>query len=486
MENKRLNFASNSQCLHNPLVKGYCLIVPFDPPKFYPELPFIREVNKNNVVYDMVRGLFLKLNMNNKNINTSNWNPFEDIVKPGDKILIKPNLVTNYHYLGRDALYSAVIHGSIIRPIIDYLYLAMGGKGSIVIADNPIENADFETIMNFTGIREMVKQLVKNGYNGLGVLDLRPRVLKEAKDGKFYYESQKGDPLGYITINLRKDSLFGVFDQDNSLHYYTLADQTVDHLNPQYKGESSTDKYHNSLTHEYIVSKSVLDADVIINVAKMKTHCKAGVTLALKNMIGMVYEKECMPHHRPGLPPKGDSFPNYPPVHYVVSRKLYRRLRENFQIHRVPGFKSFRNLLQKKEILIGQHVEHGNWKGNDTIWRTILDLNRIAIYADKEGIMRDKPQREYFTLIDSIIGQQGDGPMAGEPIVSSIIFGGFNPVVTDALAIKTMGLDYNLIKTVSEAGNIKRWKLLPENGFDPSFPNMEIPRLNFKMPKGWN
>ena len=479
-------FSSQVSFIHSPKVENYCKDIPFDPPERYPELRFIPRINKDSRVYEIVRELLKALSLDKENMGTPIWDPFKDIIKPGNTVLIKPNLVTHRHYLGKDALYSAVSHGSIIRPIIDYVFLALEGKGSIIIADNPVESTDFESLMEFTGIRTMVEELSKREYCDLEVLDLRPRVLKEAEDGKFYYELQKSDPLGYATINLGKDSLFAEFDQDNSVHYYTLADHTVDHFNPRYEGESSTDKYHNSLAHEYIVSKSVLDADVIINIAKMKTHCKAGVTLALKNMIGMVYEKECMPHHRPGLPPKGDSFPHYPPVHYVASRKLYKRLRENLQIHRVPGFRSFRNLLQKKGILIGQHIEHGNWKGNDTIWRTILDLNRIAIYADKNGIMQDTPQRKYFALIDGVIAQEGEGPMGGEPVVSSIVFGGVNPVITDALAIKSMGLDNNLIKTVSEAGKIKKWKLLPENGFDPSFPDMEVPKLNFKMPKGWN
>lgn len=116
---------------------------------------------------------------------------------------------------------------------------------------------------------------------------------------------------------------------------------------------------------------------------------------------------------------------------------------------------------------------------------SILDLNRIAIYADKEGIMRDKPQRNYLAIIDGIIAQEGEGPMGGNPLVMSTIYGGFNPVVVDALAVKSMGLDYHLIKTLARAGDIKRWKLLPQDDFDLSFPTVEVPKHVFKMPKGW-
>lgn len=472
-------------CVQNKDIRGYCSDSPFDPSEIYPEMKFIRNTDEKNKVYAIVRELFRDLRMDKQNIGSLNWNPLKEIIQPGDKVLIKPNLVIHNHYLGKDALYGSVVHASTIRPIIDYAYKALQGKGTITIADNPVESAEFSSLMEFTGIRAMTDELQKRGYEGLRLIDLRPKVLKESKSGKFYYESQTGDPLGYVTIDLGKDSMFSELDKGTDIHYYTLADSTIDHIDPKCVRESLTDKYHNPKRHEYIVSKTVLDADVIINISKMKTHCKAGVTLSLKNMIGITYMKECMPHHRPGPPPEGDSFPYYPPAHYVASKKLYKKLRETIQVHRVPGFRALRNYMQKKGVLIGQHIEHGNWKGNDTIWRTILDLNRIAIYADKQGIMHDTPQRKIFCIVDGIVAQQGDGPMAGEPVNASIIFGGFNPVLVDALAVKSMGIDYGMIKTIAKADEIKKLKLMPDGPIDLSLPDIDVPVFNFKLPKGW-
>ena len=471
--------------IYNNTVKKYCLNVPFDPPEAYPELPNPANIDTTNQVYPMVRELLVKLGLDKENVNTPKWNPFKDIIKPGNNVLIKPNLVSNQHYLGNEALYSTITHGSILRPIIDYVYIALNDKGSIVIADNPIEMADFDALMNLTKIKDLVKSLTERGYPDLKVFDLRPRLCKEDKKGRFYYENQTGDPLGYTNIDLGSNSLFAEFDLDRDIHYYTLADQTIDHLNPKCVRQSLTDKYHNSSRHSYIVSKTVLDSDVIINFAKLKSHCKAGVSLTLKNMIGMVYQKECMPHHRPGLPPKGDSFPHYPASYYVASRKLYRSLRKWCYIHRAPGFRTFKNLLRKNKILIDQHTEHGNWKGNDTIWRTILDLNRIAIYSDKQGKMQDSHQRKIIAFIDGIISQQGEGPMAGNPVKTSILFGGFNPVLVDALAVKTMGLDYRLFKSLSKAHSIKKWEILNNSECDLTFKDMDLPNFNFELPKGW-
>ena len=480
MKNKQAAWALDTN------VTDYFLDSPFDPPEKYPECQpiTIQKISSENRVYPMVRELFRSLGLDADNFGTSRWNPLAEIIKPGQTVAIKPNLVTHRHILDPTALYSTISHGSVIRPVIDYLYKALGGAGRIVIADNPVEGADFKALMKFTGIQAMVDELTARGYRGLEVIDLRPRVLKEAANGEFFYEKQPGDPLGYATIDLGHDSMFGEFDDNPDIHYYTLADSTIDHIDPKFVGASLTDRYHNSKQHTYIVSKTVLNADLVIDMAKMKSHCKSGVSMALKNMIGIVYEKHCMPHHRPGSPPVGDNFPTMPPSHYIAARKSYTNLKKYLYIHHIPGVKRFRNWLQKKEILVGKHIEHGNWKGNDTIWRTILDLNRIVLYADQDGTMQDTIQRPVFSLIDGILSQQGEGPMSGYAVPTSIILGGFNTAVTDALAVKAMGLDYSLFKTIARAGSMTKWRVAPED-IDLSLPDIEVPKLSFELSRGW-
>jgi uncharacterized protein (DUF362 family) len=473
-------------CAKDEDVKAYHLIAPFGPPEKYPELPpeAVRSIAPDNKVYFLIRELLCKLGLDSGNFGTSAWNPLGEVVRPGQTVLLKPNLVTHKHIGGSAALYSTVTHGSVIRPIIDYVYKALRGRGRIVIADNPIESADFAALMRFTGIQEMAQELSARGYHGLEVIDLRPRVLCEAANGAPYYREQAGDPLGYATIDLGHDSMFGEYDGEPNLHYYTLADKTVDHIDPQYNGKSLTDEYHNGQRHRYVISKTVLSADVVISVAKLKSHCKAGVSLALKNMIGVAYEKNCMPHHRPGLPPLGDSFPICPPSGYVRAKKGYQKLKRYLYVHHIPGVQRLRDWLQRKNILIGQYVEHGNWRGNDTIWRTILDLNRIVLYADKDGTMQPSPQRAMMAIIDGIVSHQGEGPMAGDPVPTSVLFGGFNPVVADALAVKAMGLDYRVFKSVARASTMEKWKLIAD-GTDLSLPNVDASGVVFRLSKGW-
>lgn len=477
-------FSNKVSSVYHSEVEQYYKDVPFEPPDRYPELPFISTIDRKNSIYPMVRELLKKMEMDKEHIGTAQWNPFKDLIKPGDKVLIKPNLVTHSHYFGKDAILSTIVHGSIIRPIIDYIYLALDGKGSITIADTPVEPSDFDEIMLVTGIRKMVDELKKDGYKNLRIIDLRPEIGFERENGELARQRVSGDPLGYVSIDLAKESCFNEFDCRDNIHYYTLADRTVNHLDPREDKKSITDEYHNSNTHRYVISKTVLDSDVIINIAKMKTHCKAGVSMTLKNMIGIVSTKDCMPHHRPGPPPDGDAFPDYPASYYVESRKFYRNLRRLLHIHKFPGVRFAINTLRRKKIIVGQQVEHGNWKGNDTIWRTILDVNRIALYADKNGVMHEQPQRRFFGLIDGVIGQHGNAPIAGEPIKCGIILGGYNPVVLDALGVKIMGIDYKHIKTISEATKIDKWRLVGKD-VDLSFNSVDVPNLGFVLPEGW-
>jgi hypothetical protein len=53
-----------------------------------------------------------------------------------------------------------------------------------------------------------------------------------------------------------------------------------------------------------------LEADVIINLPKPKTHKKTGLTGAIKNLVGLVGDKELLPHHRNGgATDGGDCYP---------------------------------------------------------------------------------------------------------------------------------------------------------------------------------
>ena len=52
-------------------------------------------------------------------------------------------------------------------------------------------------------------------------------------------------------------------------------------------------------------------ADVVISLPKMKTHKKTGVTLSIKNFVGITADKNYLPHHTWGSPKHGgDDYPD--------------------------------------------------------------------------------------------------------------------------------------------------------------------------------
>ena len=85
-------------------------------------------------------------------------NPFEGYILPGQRVFIKPNWVASRWRKScdhTDYLYCIITHSNVIEAVADRVAKAMNGKGEIIIADNPSIDADFEELMDFTGIRRL-------------------------------------------------------------------------------------------------------------------------------------------------------------------------------------------------------------------------------------------------------------------------------------------------------------------------------------------
>ena len=72
----------------------------FYPPSLYPEFVEVRihsRFDKENHIFKAVRASFLQLGLDQENFGTKNWNPLSEIIKRGDLVLLKPNLVKHQH-----------------------------------------------------------------------------------------------------------------------------------------------------------------------------------------------------------------------------------------------------------------------------------------------------------------------------------------------------------------------------------------------------
>lgn len=449
-------------------IKNYPKQIPFDPPQHYPEYKN-EGIDIENMVYESVRNLFARLNLDGDRYGTKNWNPLGELIKPGYDVVIKPNFVSEPR--SEANLPEAILtHASVIRPIIDYCQIALDGKGSIVVADAPQHDSDFNLIKKLTKIENTLNDLNDIWPIPVHLLDLRDEKVK-LEDGVITKRIDlKGDPKGYTEIDLGDQSTFFPIEE---------------HMNKVFGANydfEETRSYHTNGKHKYHISNTVLQSDVLINVPKIKTHRKAGITLCLKNMVGINCNKNYLPHFRFGSPENGgdEYFENNLVNNF--KKELFKylfNLMSNMGNKKKVVFKSLGKVYSFLNLNRSLNFESGDWHGNDTVWRMIIDLNLIYFFSDHDGILKNQIQRNHFAVVDGIVGGELDGPLFPTAKPCGIIMGGFNPVLIDLNAADIMGFNWKKIPTI-------------ERGLDILFPDTKIKivetnsRLNFKASKNWN
>ncbi|MDQ7799467.1 MAG: DUF362 domain-containing protein [Candidatus Edwardsbacteria bacterium] len=400
-----------------------------------------------NYVYEAVREALLNLGLDKANYGTAKWNPFGDMIRPDSQVIVKPNFVNHRNFLSDEEKYfnALVTHSSVIRAVLDFIIIAGGKTARITIADLPMQGANFDKLIERNGLDVIRTFYKQRGFENIGYLDLRKYFLDVNNDGSINGKvNLPGDPLGYIKVNLAKESSLVPIEK--------FADLFVA---PDYDGPETV-RCHSNGDHRYVIPKSILTADVFINLPKLKVHRKVGVTLSLKNLVGIIGDKTCLPHWRKGDPAhNGDEFALSTKAKMLESKYSFM-LRKSGKII----WKTFRpigRLLKwlDRAVLFGKpegvaEISHGDWYGNDTIWRMVHDLNKIIIFADAKGSLSEEKQRKYLTLIDGIVGGQGEGPLKPEPVNTGYIIASTDPLIADITAVKMIGFDWRKIPQYSQ------------------------------------
>ena len=211
-------------------------------------------------------------------------------------------------------------------------------------------------------------------------------------------------------------------------------------------------KYHYSNHHIYKIAKEVIEADYIFSIPKLKTHMKAGITAGMKNFVGVVGNKECLPHHMKGSKyGGGDCYGDFSYLkklaEWITDRANSNMFDDNV---RYWNIKKWARLILKIRWLFGADDDiSGSWYGNDTIWRTVIDINRIIYYGALDGTIKDKPQREIFSLVDAIIAGENNGPMSPTPFYTGKILFGNSTGSVDCVAATVLGFDPEKIKMLN-------------------------------------
>ena len=439
----------------------YPLNAPFDPDKSYPELDTLKS-KETNAVFDQVRNIFIDAGLDSKNIDTAHWSPLKEFVKPGDTVIIKPNLVLNTDDEANQNIVTT--HGSVIRPIIDYCWKAMNKSGQIIIGDAPQAETDFDTVIMRNGLQKTVEVLQQRGVNVV-LKDFRS-IKVIIKNGIWIDEQETQGNAEHIIVPLNEKSLFST-DSHKKIKYHGGGYDS-----------SVTIKHHHGKIHEYKVSKDVLYADAVISVPKLKTHKKAGITCCLKNLVGINVDKNFLPHFIIGPANRGgDEMPEVKGIRLlaVSFTRFFRDLlldKHWRATGRVIAFllNCFYGRNKQKETNLAKvavesisntKVFQGAWQGNNTIWKMILDLNKIFLYADKNGNILNKSPRKIFYVVDGIIAGDKNGPMEPNKVNAGIVACGVNAFLVDKSLLDLLDIDWHKIPLYANAEKNYSW-LVPE------------------------
>jgi uncharacterized protein (DUF362 family) len=387
--------------------------------------------------------------------------------------------VLHYNHAGA-GLDCLVTHPSVIDAVLEYVALAR--PSDVVLGDAPLQGCDLPALLKACGIDALAGRFRERGLP-LRIADFRRTILHGKGFGDARSEDCR-DLAGYVLFDLAGQSLLEPLAGDARKFRVTMYDPAL------------LLRTHAPGKHQYLVAREVIAADVVVNLPKLKSHKKACITGALKNLVGINGNKEFLPHHRKGGSAAGGDC--YPGRSWLKSRTEDLLDAANAQ----PEGWSRRSLGKAAELaarsarwLGADDNLEGAWYGNDTVWRTCLDLQRVLRYGRLDGSLDPEVQRTVITLTDAIIGGEGEVPLSNTPIASGFLSGALNPAAAEWVNARLMGFDPCRIPLVREAFGDFPYPLACFSPADirvavgqavsPASDIWPPPGLSFRPPEGW-
>jgi uncharacterized protein (DUF362 family) len=375
-----------------------------------------------------------------------------DVIKPSDCVVLKPNWVRHAHLSKEEEWEYVITHPAVLTAVFYKALEKMGHDGEIIICDAPQTDTDFQQLLSHYPVDLWISKAKEKGV-ALRIIDLRDDEWRMKGEIVISRKKLPGDPKGSVETNLQgANSEF--YQHVKSERGYYGADYNI----------KETNEAHDGYNNKYRVSRTVIEADVFINIPKLKTHKKGGITCCLKNLVGINTYKNFLPHHSEGSPKsKGDQFPcenKNSKIEGPLLAFLKQHLLQNPLIAKAfaPVKKMGRKIFGDTENVI----RSGNWYGNDTLWRMVLDLNKVLFYVDTDGTVKEDifvNAKKYIGVVDGIIGGEGNGPLYPDPIRSGFVIAGINPVAIDSVCAKIIGFNPDRIPSIANAYHVKKYRL---------------------------
>jgi uncharacterized protein (DUF362 family) len=387
--------------------------------------PELAEGQVSTVPMAALRELFRTWGLDAAHFGSNRWNPLGTFISLGSKVVLKPNWVLHQNRSG-SGMDCLVTHSSVIEAVLEYVALA--SPGSVVLGDSPVQGCDFDVLRKSCGIDVIVDQFRKRGMN-LSIRDFRRTILPSGQLGGAKIEANGGTKQ-FVLFDLKNESLLEPLALDAHKFRVTM-------YNPDLMLRT-----HSPGRHQYLVAREIIEADTIINLPKLKTHKKACLTGALKNIVGINGHKEYLPHHRKGGSAlggdcyEGDSF-----FKNCAEALLDRANRSQPGVLQATLGK-VADVMLRCSLLQGQDSNlEGSWYGNDTVWRMCLDLQRIVRYGKSDGTLGTTPMRRVISITDAVVAGEGEGPLMPTPIPAGFLTGATNPSAAEWAHARLMGFD---------------------------------------------
>jgi uncharacterized protein (DUF362 family) len=386
----------------------------------------------------------------------------------GKKVLLKPNWV-KHNSVSQDEICLRTNDQFLLAAIEVVLKMS---PSYVLIGDAPIQGCIWAIMISSSFVDEIKKLGTK--YNiKVEVIDFRRTIFNPSVKIPIHEIRPISE---YIIFDIAKKSfLEPITKKDKKLFRVTNYD-------PNRLAES-----HSPGVHKYCITRELFKADVVISLPKVKTHQKAGITAALKNIVGLNGDKDFLPHHRlGGTGFGGDCYPGRNILRYWSELVLDFANRHQGKLS-YPFSCNLSKLLWNLSFPGNEHNIAAGWYGNDTTWRMVLDLNLIAVYGRADGTLADTPQRNLFCLCDGIIGGQGDGPLNPEPLPLGIISFTNNSMINDQAMAILMNLSIAKIPLLNATcfyNTIKDYNVIL-NGAIVSLEELRSHSIITKPPKGW-
>lgn len=392
----------------------------------------------------------------------------DDYVK-GKKVLFKPNWVM--HPVSSSEKLCLCTHEAFVLAAIEIILRKSPLK--IVVGDAPIQLCDWNALLS-RGFYQSIYKLREKYNIDILICDFRRTKFDAAR--KRVVKNTK--PLDqYVIFDLGSDSFLEPVTSAKIKTPFRVTNYNPDRL----------EKAHRKGMHRYCITKHLFDADIVISLPKIKTHQKTGITGALKNLVGINGDKDFLPHHRLG----GTGFGGdcYPGKNYL---RLFSELVMDMSNKSSSIILKHMWAYLSKTVWVlsfpkKEHSLAAGWYGNDTTWRMVMDLNRIAVFGKPDGTLSTTPLRSIYSLCDGIVAGQGDGPLSPEPLALGFIGFSNNSAVTDACFGTLIGLDIKKVPLLKAAysridfDNLK----LKINCRDVTISDLKVFAATARLPVGW-